>query len=124
MVGAGHRVTVVNLERLLLTHIVGEGIVELLRRQRHGPVNIGGIAQDRRSDFERRKWKKEDAFDWGGCDGYTRGAEAAVEQDLRHQSAEGVSHNNRWTIQFLDDVLIVIDDFGDPQPRDLGRITA
>ena len=38
------------------------------------------------------------------------GAQAAVEQDLRHQSAEGVAHDDRRRVEAADDRLVVVGD--------------
>jgi hypothetical protein len=45
------------------------------------------------------------------CD--ARGAQAAIEQELREQAAEGMADDDRGTVEPTDDLLVVGDDVPD-----------
>lgn len=120
--GAGDVVPVVDLLRLLLGQRVGEGVAELLRRERHGFVAVEGIPEHGPRRPQRRQRQPQHPLDGPRVDRDARRAHPAVQQQLREGAAEGVPHDDRRLVEPADDPLVVVDDLTDPQPRKRTRI--
>src|SRR5579864_5763447 len=88
VIGSRHRVFVEYRQRFLLAQVVGERVVELLGRQWHGAMIVGGIAEGRKADLQSREWKEEDSLHRRRRDGDTRRSQPSVKQNLRDQSTK------------------------------------
>src|SRR5262249_24221115 len=115
VIRAGNGVAFVDFLRLLFTQQVAEGVMELLRRERDGLVEIEWVAEGGERNRARREGQQKDALDRRGVDCDTRPAQVAVEQNLREEATEGVAHDDRGRIQTLDDFVVVIHDLGHAQ---------
>ena len=57
-----------------------------------------------------------------GVDGHSHRAQAAVQQHLHDQSAEGVPNEDGRFIECAHEAVVVVGDLGDTQPRKCGRV--
>jgi hypothetical protein len=105
LVGAGHRVSVADLVRLLLAERVCKGVVELLLVET--AVLLEGVGEQRRRRADRREWQVAYALDGRRGDADARRADSAIEQDLREASAERVAHDDRRSVEPANDALVV-----------------
>ena len=78
-------------------------------------MDIRRVFEDRKSRPELGEGELCDSLHARGVNPHAGGAEAAVEQDLSEGSSEGVTHDDRRSIEPADDLTVVIHDFFDTQ---------
>src|SRR4051794_20315949 len=114
--GRGHVVALVGGVRVRVAHRVREREMELLGRQRDGPLPVRRVAQAREDGAQKRRRQAQHALHRCRRQGDSGRTEAAVEQQLSHQPAGGVPHDHGWRAEAADDPVIVVNDLRDPEP--------
>jgi hypothetical protein len=118
----GDVVALVGLVRLLPAQSVGEGVVELLLRESHRPVAVGGVLQEReeRADLCDRGYP--DALCRRGVYDHACCPVSVVGQDLDYQTAHRVVHEDGRLLQLGYEVFVVLDDPRDGQSLHRGGV--
>ena len=79
-------------------------------RERHDVVLSNGLRSAGQAGPQRRERQLEHALRGGGAERRPGRAEAAVEQQLREEPAEGVADDDRRAVEPVDDPRVVVDD--------------
>ena len=85
---------------------------------------VGRVLQRHGRNLGLRDGQDVHAFDLRRADRHGRGAEAAVQKELRDKAAERVAHDDGRSAETADDPVVVIGDFLDPEPLVPGGIPA
>src|SRR5690606_13424218 len=83
--------------------------------QERGAGAVAGDGQDREGRAQAAERLFQHALDRGGVDRDARGAEAAVQQDLGDEAAQGVADDDGGPGLLPDDLLVEVGYFGDAQ---------
>jgi hypothetical protein len=121
--GAGDAVAVIDGPRLALAEHVAERVVELLGRQHLRRLAVAGAAERDRRDTPLRRRQDHHALGRRRVDRDAGRAEPAVEQDLGHEAAERVAHDDRGPLELADDALVVVGDLLHAEPFERLRVT-
>ena len=108
--------------RLLLRERVAEAVPELLGGQRHGPVLVGRVLEDRQRRVQRRQRQRQNALDLGGVDRDRRAdrspSRAASRRSFRRRSGRSrIGRRSRATI-----CDVALGDIVDAEVGDQGRV--
>jgi DNA-binding HxlR family transcriptional regulator len=104
-------IAVVDLRRLLLPEVVGEGVVELLRREADCPVPVRRILEEREKRLDLRRRVDAHALRGRRVDDHSGGASAVIEQDLRERSSKRMAQ--RWTWLIIRDAFLGLTRFAE-----------
>jgi hypothetical protein len=87
-------------------------------------VAVGRVLQRHRRNLGLGEGQDVHAFDLRWADRNGRGAETAVQQELRDKTAERVAHNDGRGAETADDPVVMVGDLLDPEPLVPGGILA
>src|SRR3989442_4929107 len=90
----------------------------------HRLVKIGRVLKRWPGHLELGEGKDQDAFHWCRLDCDAGGAQSAVEQYLRDQTADRMPHDDRRPIHLPNDPVVVVDDLRDAEAGDLIGVAA
>ena len=111
--GARHVILLIQLPGFVLADGVAEAVAELLEGQRHCPVPVGGVGEDRGRGLDRGGRQRQDTARGCRVDSYGGGGQAAAGQDLGEQAAEGMADDGGLGVELPDDFLLVGGDVAD-----------
>src|SRR3954447_19758880 len=122
--GLGHRVALVGRRGVLLAERVREPVGELVGREGDDAVARRRMRQRGGRRLQRGERQDEDALRGRRAERHARAAEAAIEQQLDDQPAEGVADQHGRLVELADQRLVMVDDLGQAEARELVGVAA
>ena len=114
-------ISIIDGALLLRRHRVEEGVAEIGKRHPQDAVPPFPRRQDPSQGSESSRVEREDPSGRRRVDRHAGAAEAAIEQDLDEETAEGVADQDRAGGHPLEDRLVMVDDFLDTEAAQRGR---
>jgi hypothetical protein len=109
---------------VLLAERVREPVGELVGREGDDAVARRRMRQRGGRRLQRGERQDEDALWRRRAERHARAAEAAIEQQLDDQPAEGVADQHGRLVELADQRLVVVDDLGQAEARELVGVAA
>src|SRR5262245_24580083 len=115
-------IAVVSDARLRFVECVREHVAPLIVRERHCPVAIRGILQDRERRFELRQRRDEHTFRRRGVDRHSHRPISTIQQQLHERATRRMTHEDRWRLESPDNLFEARHDCGNREAFDRRRI--